>query len=511
MEGPLQQTTEDIMEQDSVVKKGGALTHKVARATLWVGASHIFSNFLYFLRTIILTRLLNPIDFGLMGIARVMINMLNIFTETGIEKAIVQRKEVSKSALNSAWIITAIRGISLFALLYIFSGLIAGFYNNKQLSPILKFVSLSFIFSGFTSAGVFLFLKELDFKNKVLFEQSSAISNTVASVVLAVIFKNVWALVIGQVVGTIAGFFFSYSLYPFKPSFKFDFEEVKKLFQFGKYVFGASILTFLFIQGPNALIGKILNLDSLGFYVVAFGIANTPATSATHVVSQIVFPAYAKLQDDLPRLREGYIKVVRLIILLSAPIAGGIFMLIPEFVQIFLGTRWSPIILPVRILCVFGFFRSIYSTVGPVFYGTGRTDLDFRLSSLNLALLALLFYPLTVKMGIVGTSIAFSAVSAISVFYIMAVIYRLIRLDMERSQFLKAIFFPITGTLFMCFSIFLLKPLLSNSIVMTFSISILLGGICYALALYLLDRYFGYRLIETIRFAIDSFKGQSKC
>jgi len=497
------------MEQDPVVKKGGALAHKVARAALWVGVSYIFSNFLYFLRTIILTRLLNPIDFGLMGIARVMINMLNIFTETGIEKAVVQKKEVSKSALNSAWTITAIRGIFLFALLYIFSGLISGFYNNKQLTPILKFISLSFIFSGFTSAGVFLFLKELDFKNKILFEQSSAISNTVVSVVLAVIFKNVWALVIGQVVGTIVGFLFSYRLHPFKPSFKFDFEEAKKLFQLGKYVFGVSVLTFLFIQGPDALIGKILNLGSLGFYVVAFGIANTSATSVTHVVSQIAFPAYAKLQDDLPRLREGYIKVVRLIILLSAPIAGGIFMLIPEFVQIFLGTKWVPIILPVRILCIFGFFRSIYSTVGPVFYGTGRGDLDFKLASLNLTLLVLLLYPFTVKMGIVGTSIAFSIVSTISIFYIMAIIYRLIRLDMEKTQFFKAIFFPIIGTLFMCFSIFLLKPLLSNSAIMRFSISILLGGISYVLVLYLLDKYFGYRLIETIRFAIDSFKGQS--
>lgn len=497
-----------MMGQDSVVKNSGTLSHKVARATLWVGTSYIFSNFLYFFRTIILTRLLNPIDFGLMGIARVMINMLNLFTEAGIEKAIVQKKEVTKSTLNSAWIITAIRGISLFALLYIFSGLISGFYGNKQLSPILKFVSLSFVFSGFTSVGVFLFLRELDFKNKVLFEQSAAISNTIVSVVLAIIFKNVWALVIGQVIGTLAGLIFSYILYPFKPSFKFDIEEVKKLFQFGKYVFGATILTFLFIQGPDALIGKILNLNALGFYVVAFGIANTPATSVTHVVSQIAFPAYAKLQDDLPRLREGYIKVIRLIILLSAPIAGGIFMLIPEFVQIFLGIKWAPIILPVRILCIFGFFRSVYSTVGPVFCGIGRADLDFRLASFNLTLLVLLVYPLTVKMGIVGTSVAFSAVSTISVFYIMAIIYKLIRLDMEKLQFLKAIFFPIIGTFFMCLSIFQLKSLFSNNAIMTFSISIPLGGICYTLVLYLLDKYFGYRLLETIRFSLDSFRGQ---
>lgn len=499
------------MKQDSIIeKRNGALSHRIALATFWVASSYIFSNFLFFLRTIVLTRILNPIDFGLVGIARVIINMLNIFTETGIEKAVVQRREIGKSALNSAWIITAIRGIFLFALLYIFSGLIAGFYNNQQLNPILKVISFSFLFSGFTSAGVFLFAKELDFKNKVLFEQSNAISNTVVSIVLAVIFKNVWALIIGQVVGTIAGFLFSYYLYPFKPSFKLDLNEIKIFFKFGKYVFGSSILVFLFIQGPDAMIGKILNLDSLGFYVLAFGIANTPATSVTHVVSQIAFPAYAKLQDDLPRLREGYLKVVRLITFLSAPITGGIFMLIPEFVQIFLGEKWSPIILPVRILCVFGFFRSIYSTVSPIFYGTGRPDLEFKFAALNLLLLTILVYPLSTKMGIAGTSLAFSSVSAITVFFMMRTVYGLVRLSDEKSKFFKTLFFPLLGTSIMCCLIVSLKLFFSPNPIAVFFISIIIGGSCYILALYFLDKYFGYDLAETIKFAAKAFKNNGR-
>lgn len=484
----------------------GTLAHKVARSTFWVAASYTFSNVLYFLRTIILVRLLNPIDFGLMGIARVVINMLNLFSETGIDRALVQRKEVGESTLNSAWIITAIRGISLFILLYFSSSLISVFYRNEHLSPILKFISLSFLFNGLTSAGVFLFVKELNFKNKVIFEQANAISNTVVSVALAIIFKNVWALVIGHVVGAFVGFLFSYKLYPFKPSLKLDLDAVKGLFRFGKYVFGSGILVFLTIQGPDALVGKILGLNPLGFYVLAFGIANTPTTSVTHVVSQIAFPAYAKLQNDLPKLREGYLKVTRLVTSLSAPIAGGIFMLIPEFVQIFLGTRWMPIVLPVRILCVLGFFRSIASTVGPVFYGIGRPDLEFKLASFNLTLLAIFIYPFTVTLGIIGTSIAFSTVSTISIFFIMTVIYKLIHLDAERAHFFKVLFFPLAGTILMCFSILLPKLVFSHSLIMTFSTSILIGGICYILTLYLLDKYFGYGLIDTIRFAITSFK-----
>lgn len=488
------------------VDKSGTLAHKVARGTLWVVASYTFSNILYFLRTVILIRLLNPIDFGLMGIARVVINMLNLFSETGIDRALVQRKEVGESTLNSAWIITAIRGLILFTLLYFSSPIISVFYNNGRLSPILKFISLSFLFNGIASAGIFLFVKELNFRNKVLFEQANAISNTIVSVALAIIFKNVWALVIGHVVGAFIGFLFSYRLYPFRPSLKLDLDAVKGLFRFGKYVFGSGIAVFLVIQGPDALVGKILGLNPLGFYVLAFGIANTPTTSVTHVVSQIAFPAYAKLQNDLPKLREGYLKVTRLVTSLSAPIAGGIFMLIPEFVQIFLGTRWMPIVLPVRILCILGFFRSIASTVSPVFYGIGRPDIDFKLACFSLSLLSILIYPLTIKMGIVGTSIAFSSVSTIAIFVIMGFIYKLIRLDAVKAQFFKLLFFPVAGTAFMCFSILLLKLIFHHNLIMTFSMSILIGGGSYILILYILDKYFGYGLIDTIRFAISSFK-----
>jgi len=482
------------------------LANKVIRGTLWIAASYIITSILYFLRTIILVRLLSPIDFGLMGIVRVALNMLERFTETGIGAALVQKKEVGESTLNTTWVITAIRGAILFIALYVFAMPIARFYNNEHLSPILKFVSFSFLFSGITSVSVFLFVKELNFKNKIILEQANAISATVVSVILAIIFRNVWALAIGYLVGTIVGFIFSYILHPFRPSFKFDLNAAKGLFDFGKYIFAAGIVVFLAMQGPDALVGKILGLNSLGFYVIAFNIANMPATSVTHLTSQIAFPVYAKLQDDLPKLREGYLKIIRLITFLSAPLAGGIFMLIPEFIQIFLGVRWTPIILPVRILCVMGFVRSICSTAGPVFYGVGRPDIDFKLACFNTVLLGIFIFPFTVRMGIIGTAIAFSLASIIAVFIIMRLVYKLIKLDAEKAQFFKILIFPLIGTILMCFSILPFKSLFSHSLIMVFSLSVLTGAISYIATIYVLDKYFGYGLTETVRFAFDSFK-----
>ncbi len=484
------------------------LAGKVVRSAFWVAASSIFGKTLYFLRTIILIRLLSPLDFGLIGIARVFLNVLERFSETGINMALVQKRDVDETTLNTAWIISVMRGALLFLLLYLFSPVVSRFYNNEDLSPILKIISLSFLFSGLTSAGVFLFVRELNFRNKFVYEQSNAVSNAVVSIALALIFKNVWALVIGYIAGIIVASLLSYRLHPFRPSLRLDLNAGKGLLNFGKYVFGTGVVTFFVMQAPDALVGKVLSLDSLGFYVVAFGIANIPTTSITHLVSQVAFPAYAKLQDDLPKLREGYLKVTRLVAFIATPLAGAIFMLIPEFVEIFLGVKWAPIILPVRILCILGFFRSIASTVSPVFYAVGRPDLEFKLVSLNLAVLAVLVYPLTVKLGIVGTSIAFAIVSTVYISFMMKIGYRLIQLKNERVQFFKILFFPLLGTVLMSLMIYLCKRLFWYSLITAFSTSVLTGAGIYILALYLLDRYFGYGLIETIKFAAASYRGR---
>lgn len=482
------------------------LVSNVAHGTLWVIISYSFSNILYFLRTLVLIKLLSPIDFGLMGVATVVIDMFNRFTETGIGMALIQKKEINKTTLDTAWIIIFVRGIALFILLYLFSPLVADFYNNAFLTNILKFISLSFLFNGIASIGIYLFVKELNFKDKAIFEQTNALTNTIVSVILAFVFKNVWALAIGHIIGTIIGSIFSYILYPFRPSLNFSLKEAKGLFHFGKYVFASALVTFFVMRGPDALVGKVLGLSFLGFYVAASGIANIPATSITHLISQIAFPAYAKLQDDLSALRDGYLKITRLTAFLSAPIAGGIFMLIPEFVQIFLGTKWMPIVVPVRILCIFGFFRSIYSAISPVLYGIGRPDLEFKVTFFNFVVTAVLIYPFTKGMGIIGTSIVFSLVGTMCMFIMARLVYKLIRLNETGLQFFKDIIFPLAATSFMCYFIFLIKLLFSYNLSVSFITSIIIGSGAYLLILYLFNRYFNYGLGDTIRFAIISFK-----
>ena len=116
---------------------------------------------------IILARLLSPVDFGILGLATLSINFLNVFSETGIESALIQRDKIGRPELDTAWTIGIIRGLVLFSLLFMSSGWFASYFGNSALKPVLKVMATVFLVGGFINVGIVFFPKELEFKKKV--------------------------------------------------------------------------------------------------------------------------------------------------------------------------------------------------------------------------------------------------------------------------------------------------------------------------------------------------------
>jgi len=220
------------------------------------------------------------------------------------------------------------------------------------------------------------------------------------------ILKNVWALVLGLLAGNMMRCLVSYLVHPYRPRLSKYLGKVKELFAFGKWIMGSSVLVFLITQGDDIFVGKILGTTALGFYQLAYRISNLPTTEITHVISQVTFLAYSKLQDNIPRLREAYLKVLQLTALLSFPIAGLIFILAPDFTKIFLGEKWMPMVPAMQVLVFAGLIRSIQATRGAIFHAIGKPTIDTRWQVVRLSILAFSIYPFTIRAGIIGTSIA---------------------------------------------------------------------------------------------------------
>jgi len=351
----------------NLITPGETLSQKVVKGGFWVFLLRIVNRVFSLIRLIILARILSPNDFGLMGIALLTISILKTFSQTGFEEALIQKKEDIESYLNSAWTALILRGFILFVILYFIAPYAAVFFNSPEAKPIIRVIGFSILFQAFTNIGIIYFKKELEFNKEFIYQFSGTLADFIVAISAVLILRNVWALVLGSLAGSIVRCFMSYLIHPRRPCLSKDLGKVKELFGFGKWIMGSSILIFLIIEGDDIFVGKLLGATALGFYQLAYRISNMPATEITHVISQVTFPTYSKLQDNLPKLREVYLKVLQLIAFLSFPIAGLIFVLAPDFTKIFLGEKWMLMVPAMQILCIFGVTRSINALLGSFF------------------------------------------------------------------------------------------------------------------------------------------------
>jgi lipopolysaccharide exporter len=485
------------------VKQELSLSQRVAKGGMWIFVLRVLDTCLRLIRLIILARILAPNDFGLFGIALLTMSTLETFSQTGFQTALVQKKKDISSYLDTAWTVSVIRGTILMIFLFLTAPYIARFFNTPEASFIIQVIGVSMFLGGFTNIGILYFQKELEFNRQFVFHLSTTLVEFIVVVSAAFVFKNVWALVFGLLGGSLAGLVASYVIHPHRSSFKLDLSKAKELSGFGKWIFGSSILAFLITQGDDAFVGKILGATMLGFYQMAYRIASMPTTEITHVITYVTFPAYAKMQDNLPRLREAYLRVLQVTASLSFPLAGLIFFFAPDFTKIFLGEKWMPIVPALKVLVIWGLIRSIGTLTGQVFLSLGNPGIITKLQFIALIVLGILIYPLSAKWGILGTSLAVVAAIVVPNLFAFHIIIR--TLKCEVLNFGKMLSFPFVSTVFFLSIVLIVKSAYGiNLSIVALVFTIIFFLVCYFLTLLLFDKFFNYRLISNLRLSIDS-------
>jgi len=477
---------------------GERLSQRVVKSGLWAFALRAVNRAFRFIRLIILARVLAPEDFGLMGIALLTMATLDTFSQTGFQAALIQKKDDIKSYLDAAWTVLILRGSILFAILYIIAPFAAHFFNAKEAEVIIRVIGLSFLIQAFTNIGVIYFEKELEFNKLFIYSFVGTLSDFVVAVSAALILKNVWALVFGSLAGSTAMCITSYFIHPYRPKFDFHLGKAKELFGFGKWILGSSILIFLITQGDDIFVGKLLGTTALGLYQLAYRISNMPTTEITHVISQVTFPAYSKLQDNIEKLREAYLRVLQVTAFLSFPLAGLIFVLAPDFTRIFLGEKWMPMVPAMQVLAIYGAIRSIGSLTGSLWQAYGKPQISTYFNMFKLILIAIFIYPFTVWWGILGTALAVVAASLVVHIFGYTVVAKTICCKVR--DLLRWVIFPLNST---AFTIFILH-IIRKSLKLGFSIDIFLliiaiGVLIYSFLIYIYGQIFGYNTLAVLR------------
>ena len=486
-----------------MTSSGQSLSGKTARGTFWVFTLRIIDRLFKLVRIIILARILSPDDFGVFGIALLVLSILGSFSQTGFSQALIQKQEDIRSYLNTAWTVRVVRAVLIAIIVFFLAKPAASFFGAPGAEYILRVIGFSIIIQSLGNIGVLYFQKELKFHKFFKYQFIGTVVDFTVAIIAVYLLKSVWALVLGLLAGTLTRCIMSYVIEPSRPKFRFVKSQARELFGFGKWVLGSGILIFFIIQGDDIFVGGLLGATMLGFYQMAYRISNTPTTETTHVISQVSFPLYAKLQEDLPRLRNAYLKVLQLVTLISFPLAGFIIVLAPEFTRIFLGEQWMPIVPAMQVLALAGLLRSIITTTIPLFRATGKPKIETRWQIVRLIVIVIIIYPLTIKYGILGTSIAIVLSAFISSIGFCMEAIKLIKCGTR--IFTRLLIIPLADSIIISLSLYILKFYINGENTSGFILLVVIGMSIFGVMNILFDRYFDYRIRTLFKKGINSF------
>lgn len=488
---------------DFLKNPGEGLYQRTVRSGVWVFSLRILERALGIVKLVILARILAPNDFGLMGIALLALACLETFSQTGFQQALIQKKGGTEKYLDVAWTFMLIRNLVIFAILFIGAPYIAEFFDAPKVTPIMRIIGISLLFGGpggiggFANIGVLYFQKELEFNKQFIYHLTGTLADFVVSVTTAIVLKSVWALVFGLLAGNIVRFFIGYRIHPYRPRLNFDFDKARELFGFGKWILWSNILVFLLNQGDDIFLGKLLGASALGLYQMAYRISNMPATEITHVITQVTFPAYSKLQDNLAGLRDAYLKTLKFTAFLSIPLALGIFILAPEFTRIFLGDKWMPMVPAMQALTVWGLIRSLDATTSSVWQALGKPKIPTIFQLAKLLILIMVIYPFTIRWGILGTALAIALESIIV--HIWRFIFITKTLECSTYDLFKHFIGPYLASVGMMAIIIMVKYIVPQVHLLTFFSLVIVGIVSYILVLMILDAFLGNEYHEYIK------------
>lgn len=391
------------------------LLKRVIHAGAWAFGLRIVNQLFSMIRIVILARILSPNDFGLFGIAVLALSALETFSQTGFQAALIQKNEDIRTYLDTAWMIQIIRALIIALILIGTAPFIANFFKTPAANGIIQVVGLSVLFQGFINVGVIYFQKELEFHKEFIYILSGNLADLIFAIVAAFTLRNAWALVFGLLAGNIVRLIVSYLIHPYRPRFRIEGKKVKELYTFGKWILGSSILFFVVTHGDDIFVSKVLGITALGLYLIAYRLSELPVTEITSVVKAVTFPAYSKLQGNTAKLKRAFLQTFEAVVFATLPISIGIFILGPDFIRVFLGSKWTEMIFALQILSISGFIQSITAPVGSLFWAVGQPKIGFIMNATRVLIMGILIYPLSLKLGITGTALSVLAGSIMKV------------------------------------------------------------------------------------------------
>jgi O-antigen/teichoic acid export membrane protein len=360
-----------------------------------------------------LARFLTPREYGLAAMALIFSALVFAFSDLSLGVGLVQRKEIDEDDRSTVFWTSAGIGVLLTIAGIAFAGPIATFFGEPEVRPLFAVLSLSFVVGSLGATHAALLHRAMDFRSISLRVGTSTIIGGVVGVALAAAGLGPWALIVQQLCIVGISTVLLWLSMPWRPRFVYSASSLRDLGGFGIRIFGVRLLDFARINGDKLLVGRMVGAAPLGAYSVAFNIVLSPLSRLLIAVTDTVFPALARLQDDRGRAAAAWLRINTVVAAVFVPALVGLAVVATDFVNVVLGERWNEVAVLLQIFAL-GVIALVVTALGvQVLTALNRatTLLRFSIAETVALLIGVL---VGLRWGTVGVAAGYSVVTVVT-------------------------------------------------------------------------------------------------
>lgn len=347
----------------------------------WKFAERITAQVVTFVVSIVLARILDPSDYGIVSLVTVFITIANVFVSDGLGSALIQKKEADALDFSSALYFNTLFSIFLYGILFFAAPFIARFFGEgyEILSPILRVLGLRIIVAAINS------VQQAYVSRKMIFQKFfwATLFGTVASAFVGIWMAyhgyGAWALVGQYLTNTTVDTIVLAVVLGKKPVLAFSFKRVKKLFDYGIKILGSGLLVAMYTEVRSFIIGKVYTSSDLAYYDKARQFPSLFVNNIVATISAVLFPKMSSEQDDLALVKATTKRSIRFTSYLMCPLMFGLAAIAESLVRLLLTDKWLPCVPLLQVLCITYLWQPIHSADIQAIKAVGRSDIILKL------------------------------------------------------------------------------------------------------------------------------------
>jgi len=434
------------------------------------------NRFIGFVSTLILARLLVPDDFGLIAMGTVVVGLVDMLLDLGVNVALIQNRNAAPAHYNTAWTIRLAQAAIAALIVFFAAPFFAQYFHDPRVELVLQLMAAGMLIGGLENIGVITFQKEMRFGLDFRFAFFKRIFGFIVTIVAAWLLRSYWALVIGALAGRCFGVFLSYHMHPMRP--RFSIEKLKELFLISQWMLAKSIGSYLNGNLDKVLVGRRINTTMLGGYTLADEISAMPSSEVLAPLNRVLFPAFVQAKHDLTKLKELFLQAQAVQCLLAFPAAIGAMLVAKEAVFVLLGEKWLFVVPFVQVLSMVHLVNAIITSGGYVMLTLGKVHyltIFVWVQVAFFAFMTILIYPDSTALQIAWLRILTVYLGLFLAIYLLMRSLKNVRL----LNFIRSVFRPFVGVIMMTIGVLPIAEILDYPPVATLLLKIVIGLIIY--------------------------------